>query len=39
MAKLLRDFGIASKTLKFVSEPDSKGYLESAFTDAWERYL
>jgi Protein of unknown function (DUF3631) len=39
MAKLLKEFGIASKTLKFVSEADSKGYMESAFFDAWERYL
>jgi hypothetical protein len=38
MARLLREFRIASKTLKFASEPDSKGYTESAFTDAWERY-
>ena len=39
LAKLLKAFGIASRTLKFIGEPDAKGYLETTFLDAWERYL
>lgn len=39
MAWLLKDFGLASKTLKFANEPGSKGYTEVGFTDAWARYL
>ena len=39
MARLLRECGICSKTLSFTGEPDSKGYLEEVFLDAWERYL
>ena len=39
LARLLREYGIYSKTLSFTGEPDSKGYLEEVFIDAWERYL
>jgi hypothetical protein len=39
LARLLREYGIGSKTLSFANEPDSKGYQEEAFQDAWERYL
>jgi len=39
LARLLREYGICSKTLSFTGEPDSKGYLEEVFMDAWERYL
>jgi len=39
LARLLREYGICSKTLSFTGEPDSKGYMEEVFIDAWERYL
>ena len=39
MARLLREYRICSKTLSFAGEPDSKGYSEEAFQEAWERYL
>ena len=39
LGSLLREFGIASRTLVFPEEPDAKGYLESAFIDIWDRYL
>jgi hypothetical protein len=39
LARLLREYRICSRTLSFVGEPDSKGYVEDAFGDAWERYL
>jgi hypothetical protein len=39
LARLLREYGICSKTLSFTGESDSKGYLEEVFMDAWERYL
>jgi hypothetical protein len=39
MAKLLKPFGISSRTLQFNAEPDAKGYLETTFADAWETYL
>jgi hypothetical protein len=39
MARLLKEYRICSKTLSFTGEPDSKGYTEEVFLDAWERYM
>lgn len=39
IARHLKPFGIASKTYRFAEGGEAKGYEESAFADAWERYL
>jgi hypothetical protein len=39
LARLLKPYGISSKTLHFSDRSDAKGYEETDFMDAWERYL
>lgn len=39
LAQLLRDFGIASQTIRLPSNETPKGYKKSQFENVWSRYL
>ncbi len=39
LARLLKPYGISSKTIRFADDAEAKGYEEAAFADAWARYL
>jgi hypothetical protein len=39
LARLLKPYGISSKTMRFADNAEAKGYEEAAFIDAWARYL